>query len=177
MGQVNILLQLSRIEGWYSPRKIPRLFALIIGINDYHSPQIPSLRSAIHDAMEYKDYLINYLGVPTTQINMLLGKDAQRKAIIEAFESLGNDARINYGDPIFIVYTGHGSEDDPPPDWESGIQPSCIQVLVPQDYCAIPGSEVPYIPDRTIGALLEDIARRKGNNIVSKRFFFFRNPF
>lgn len=102
---------------------------------------------------------------------MLINKAASRDAILEAIRSFKDDARINFGDPIFIFYAGHGSQIEAPPGWETGGRHR-IQALVPYDCCSTRGLEVLCIPDRTIGALLEDIADRKGNNIVSKSFSF-----
>ncbi|KAF8961631.1 caspase domain-containing protein [Flammula alnicola] len=138
----------------------PRLFALIIGINFYAN--VGSLRGALADALSFKEYLESHLNVPADQIHTLINKSASRSAIIEAFIRLKNDTRIEKGDPIFIYYAGHGSEITAPP----GASESKIQVLIPEDYSAKPGQEVPPIPDRTIGALLTQIAEMKGDNIT-----------
>lgn len=128
------------------------------------------LKGAVRDAFAYKNYLSDYLGVPDTQIRMLINQAASRDAILEAFKSFKEDNRINVGDPIFIVFAGHGTQIEAPPGWETGGR-HLIQALVPYDYCSTRGLEVPCIPDRTIGALLEDIAETKGNNIVSMILF------
>ena len=137
-----------------------RLFALIIGINFYDN--VRSLRGAVTDALSIQDYLENSLKVPRGQILTLLNKSASRAAIIEAFLSLRDDGRIEQGDPIFIYYAGHGSQISSP-EGETG---SKLQVLVPQDYCAGREKNVAAIPDRTIGALIAQIAEKKGDNIV-----------
>jgi len=101
------------------PSPQPKLFALIIGINDYDN--VRSLRGAVADALSFKDYLENGLKVPTQQIYTLLDKSASRSAIIEAFKSLRDDGRIQEGDPILIYYAGHGNE-MPSPEHEAGAQ-------------------------------------------------------
>jgi hypothetical protein len=146
------------------PSPKPRLFALIIGINYYDNAQ--SLRGAVPDALSFKEYLEKRLGVPTQQIHTLLNKSASRTAIIEAFQNLRDDERIQKGDPIFIYYAGHGSE--LPSQSEVG---SKVQVLVPQDYCAKPEKKIPAIPDRTIAVLIAQIAEKKGDNIVKSSHF------
>ncbi|KDR74065.1 hypothetical protein GALMADRAFT_250798 [Galerina marginata CBS 339.88] len=147
-----------------SPRT--RLFALLIGINDYKAAEIDSLRGAVADALAFKDYLMSHLQVPRSQITALLKEKASRSAIIRAFQRLQDDPRIKDGDPIFIFYAGHGSELLSPRPWHTGGAGSKFQVIVPQDYCTRPGREVHVIPDRTIGALLKAIADKKGNNIT-----------
>jgi Caspase domain len=143
----------------------PRLFALIIGINYYDN--LWSLRGAAADALAVKSYLENSLRVPSGQIHMLLNKSASRAAIIRAFFNLRDDGRIEEGDPILIYYTGHGGQ-IASPEGEVG---SKLQALLPQDYCE---RLVPPILNRTIGALIAQIAEKKGDNIVSLIFEFSR---
>ena len=133
------------------------MFALIIGINLYDS--VRSLRGAAGDALSVKKYLEESLKVPSGQIHTLLNKEASRTAIIDAFSSLRDDGRIVEGDAIFIYFAGHGSEIE-------GDVGNKQQVLVPQDYCVTDEKYVPAIPDRTIGALISQIAEKKGDNIV-----------
>ena len=144
------------------------MFALIIGINYYDS--VRSLRGATGDALAVKKYLEDSLKVPSGQIHTLLNKEASRTAIIKAFFDLRDDGRIAEGDPIFIYFAGHGSE-IAAPEGEVG---SKLQVLLPQDYCVTDEKYVPAIPDHTIGALIAEIAEKKGDNIVRLIFEFAR---
>ena len=153
------------------PSPTPRLFALIIGINNYD--HVRSLRGAVADALSVQDYLKNNLKVPAQQIHMLLSESASRAAIIEAFKNLREDKRIQEGDPIFIYYAGHGSE-LPVPGSKAG---SRRRVLVPQDYCATPEKNIPPIPYHTIEVLIAQIAERKGDNIVSRPIFNFAREY
>ena len=150
------------------PSPKPRLFALIIGINYYDN--VRSLRGAMGDALLVKKYLEDSLKVPSGQIHTLLNKEASRAAIIEAFFNLRDDGRIVEGDPIFIYFAGHGSEIASP----EGDVGSKLQALLPQDYCVKDEKYVPAISDRTIGALIVQIAQKKGDNIVRLIFEFSR---
>ncbi|KAF8436573.1 caspase domain-containing protein [Boletus edulis BED1] len=136
------------------------LFALIIGIGDY--AMYPQLRGAVTDAKAIKHYLEVDLQVSEDHIFTLFDKEATRTAIIEAFQKILDDERINKGDPIVIFYAGHGGECPPPLAWNLKGK---VQCLIPQD-CEITGAEPLPIPDRTIGALIEDIAKAKGDNIT-----------
>jgi len=142
------------------------LFALIIGINHYDNAR--PLRGATTDALSIKKYLEDSLKVPSGQIHTLLDKSASRAAIIKAFLGLRDDGRIAEGEPIFIYFAGHGSE-IASPEGEVG---SKLQALLPQDYCVMDEKYVPAIPDRTIGALIAQIAEKKGDNIVRLIFEF-----
>ena len=53
-------------------------------------------------------------------------------------------------------------------DWKTGSKK--IQMLIPQDYSDMKGREVHGIPDHTIGALVNDVAEAKGDNIVGLLF-------
>ncbi|KAF8970606.1 hypothetical protein BDZ97DRAFT_1790093 [Flammula alnicola] len=146
----------------------PGLFALIIGINSYKSKEFSDLYGAVPDARLFEDYLKTDLKVPSNQICVLLDQAASRKAIIEAFIALKNDERIKKGDPILIFFAGHGGELQPSDDWASRGLGITMQMLVPQDYCSksLESKSVPGIPDRTIAALLQGIAEKKGDNIT-----------
>ncbi|CCM00516.1 uncharacterized protein FIBRA_02550 [Fibroporia radiculosa] len=146
-------------------RPDPHLFALIIGINDYKYPSTPNLLGAVPDADAVRDYLQEQLGVPSSQIINLRDSQATRAAILHEIHAFMNDDRIQKGDPILIYYAGHGASAHAPPNWEAGG--SHIQLLVPHDQSCIDcsGHLVHGIPDRTLGALLTQIADKKGDNI------------
>lgn len=136
-----------------------RRFALIIGINDYLTER--NLRGAVADAKAIKDYLEEVVRVPEGHIRTLFDGEATRDAMIQAFEDLRDNQRICHSDPIVIYYAGHGGELDPPPAWNVKRK---IQCLLPHDYRP---TNIHPIPDRTIGSLIENIAKLKGDNIVS----------
>ena len=161
-GQRNVgwivRLDFSGLTKDFRPK--PRLFALLIGINDYG--HVRPLRGAVPDILSVRTYLEGYLKVPRDQIQILTDQSASRCAIIDAFKGLQDDERIKEGDPILIYFAGHGSEI---PDPEDKFEKK-MQAIVPQDYCERPGNEILAIPDRTIGALIAKIANKKGDNIV-----------
>ncbi|KAH0832380.1 peptidase C14, caspase domain-containing protein [Lanmaoa asiatica] len=144
----------------HSGRSMQNMFALIIGIDDYISCR--KLRGAVADAKSVKEYLEEVLQVPQDHIRTLFDHQATRSAIIKAFRDLRSDQRIENGDPIVIFYAGHGGELPAPLFWGPWGVESKIQCLLPQDY---KGSTIYPIPDCTIGALIQDIAKEKGNNI------------
>ena len=150
---------------YFSPQS--RLFALIVAINNYDSKDFPNLHGAVADANDVLDLLRADYQVPPEQIRVLTDKAASRSGIISALNRLSMDPRIQLGDPILFYFAGHGSEITPPKGWECGGPGSKIQILVPQDYCSNAGHEIPGIPDRTIGFLLDKITHTKGDNIVS----------
>ena len=145
----------------------PRLFALIIGINKYESPNIPNLLGAVPDADAMRGYLQRHLGVPSSQIRILRDSEATRTAIIDEIEAFSFDDEIKVGDPILIYYAGHGGWAETPKGWEVGSS-GRIELLIPYDQSSSLEDPNPKhgIPDRTLGALLSHLADKKGDNIV-----------
>jgi hypothetical protein len=111
-----------------------------------------------------KDYLEKRLGVPESRIQTLFDEDATHNGIIQKLRDLQH-VDTKEGDPILIYYAGHGVTGDAPEDWEvSGDRK--IELLAPHDIDYKDKFLVNAIPDLTIGMLLEDLAKAKGNNIV-----------
>lgn len=159
--------------------------ALIIGIDKYKSKNIRNLEGAVADADAVDEYLRSELRVPGDQIVNLRNERATQKAILGQLRALsarcrvtptGNPVPVSKGDPYIIYFAGHGTSAIAPDGWitETGK----ISMLVPHD-----GSNgkddtraTCNIPDRTIGALLHELAdgrvvgSGKGNNIVRSPF-------
>ncbi|KAF9477983.1 hypothetical protein BDN70DRAFT_836903 [Pholiota conissans] len=152
-------------------RQITRLFALLIGVNNYlcQGPELPPLRGAVPDVEEFRLYLTTYLSVPADHINILIDANATRTAILKALHDLSEDNRIEKGDAILVYYAGHGTELNAPENWEAGGPNAKIQAIVPYD-CTFFGEifehKVPPIPDRVLEMILAVIAEKKGDNIT-----------
>jgi hypothetical protein len=144
---------------------------LIIGINEYRSPNIPKLLGAVPDADDVLGYLQVRLGVPSSQIRNLRNSEATRAAIIDEIVAFSLNDKIKKGDPILIYYAGHGGSADTPKGWEVGSTGK-IELLIPYDHSSLL-EDTNYkhgIPDRTLGALLSHLAKKKGDNIVRQIF-------
>ncbi|KAF8607165.1 hypothetical protein BDV93DRAFT_552908 [Ceratobasidium sp. AG-I] len=143
------------------------LFALIVGINKYS--KILPLTGAVADANALADFLATDIKVPLSHIINLRDESASREAIIQALSSLKVDPRIRKGDPILIFYAGHGGLKEASDEWKARYATDEIQAIFPCDYkTEVPGSKevVNCIPDRTILALLNELAAAKGDNIT-----------
>jgi hypothetical protein len=90
-----------------------KIWAVVIGINEYRNVQ--SLRYAISDAEGFKEYLSEYIGVPSDDIFFLTNEDAT-KAEIQSL--LGTKIRRLAGkdDTVIIFYAGHGAVETDPVD-------------------------------------------------------------
>lgn len=148
------------------PRSPSRLFALIIGINQYQN-EPRKLKGAVADAEAMVDFLKTALRVADNRIKNLRDQQATRSNICQSIRDLGKCEDIQQGDPILIYYAGHGAEVDPPEGWPSGGDK--IQMLLPYNFRARTSTseDEQGILDITLCILLKDLALAKGNNIVS----------
>jgi hypothetical protein len=112
-----------------------------------------------------KYYLQDTLGVPPSRIKTLFDEEATHDGIIKNLSAL-KDTDAKEGDPILIFYAGYGVSGDAPNDW-AAFGHRKIKLLAPHDmdYNA-DKCVVNAIPDHTVGVLLEDLAKAKGDNIV-----------
>ncbi len=82
--------------------------AVVVGISDYQSPQIPDLRFADRDATAFADWLRSPAGraLPPENIVLLTNKTATTGAIASAMDWL--IAECQAGDRAIIYFSGHG---------------------------------------------------------------------
>ncbi|KII92774.1 hypothetical protein PLICRDRAFT_102627 [Plicaturopsis crispa FD-325 SS-3] len=157
-----------------------RVFALIIGINNYKSGAIWNLESCCDDAKNVKRWLINDLNVPRSQICLLLDNEATKTQIEDRFmDHLVNNPAIERDDAILIYFAGHGSTLTAPRDWFEG-ETGRVEVLCPHDHdtkCATTGGRVAGISDRSMHAMLSDLSAVKGSNITLILDCCFTPPF
>jgi hypothetical protein len=146
---------------------------------------MPSLSGAVRDMRDMKSFLVNAFNVPTgstLDIRELKDKKATHANIIDELRKLKDDNLVKKNDAILIYYAGHGATMPPPEGWPgySSTPPMPngwpedveIQCIVASDavvskqnqkYC-VSG----VVLDRTLAALLQDLADKRGSNIVRR---------
>ncbi|KAI0339456.1 hypothetical protein BDW22DRAFT_1431720 [Trametopsis cervina] len=146
------------------------LQAIVIGIDKYRKPYgddigAPDLTGAVADADHMEAFLRNMLKVPSKNIISLRNEKATRSNILSRISSLKCNSAIQRDDPILIYFAGHGGVAQPPVGW--GDRDPEVQLLIPHDFIVdLNGGGVPGIPDRTLGALFNQLAGVKGDNIT-----------
>ena len=169
-------------------RQFQRLFALVIGIDRYknvNGEDLCNLNGAVADANAVYNFLRNDLGVPATNVRNLRDSEATRENIIEAIQSFVFNVNIEKNDPIFIYYAGHGATSKAKISISNDSTPfrgQEFEVIVPSDinlasdYIPNPRNRVTGIADYEIRRLLNEVAKKKGNNIVrcSRSMFVFQ---
>ena len=144
-----------------------RVFALIIGVDQYKSSRIWNLSSCVDDAQNIKRWLLDDLHVPRDQICILLDDKATKRAIEDCFMShLVSNAAIEPGDAILVYFAGHGSRLMAPEGWYNA---SCarVEMLCPHDHdTRSREGRVSGITDWSMHAMMQELCSVKGDNIT-----------
>jgi hypothetical protein len=119
-------------------------------------------------------YLVDTLGVPTSNIEMLLNAAATQDKVEEAFvRHLICNPAVQDGDAIIIYWAGHGSRIPAPMDWFGedihAARSHNVEVLCTYDYEKMRADgmgRIAGISDRSMQTMLDDLAAVKGDNIT-----------
>ncbi|KAJ7209200.1 caspase domain-containing protein [Mycena pura] len=150
-----------------------KVFALIIGINDYKaSDHFSTLQGAVNDAIEFRQYLLDSrekrgLQVPESNIVSLINEEATRDKILATFRShfLDNPRIPNGGETTMILFfAGHGARVEARGNLMSVDEK--VEGICPVDERTESPSYVHTIPDYVLGWLLRELALKKGPNIT-----------
>ncbi|QRV99097.1 Tyrosine kinase domain protein [Ceratobasidium sp. AG-Ba] len=154
-------------RAYMSESDYSNLHGLIIGINKYKSSHNADLDGCVSDATSVLNYLVQDLGVPRGQILTLFDEQATREGIITAFWThLIHNGSIKPSDPIVIYYAGQGESALAPPEiYSSDGQ---WEFILPHDGDTTNRDETYIfgIEDRTLGALIYELNKEKGDNIT-----------
>lgn len=160
-----------------------RVFALIVGIDQYKSGSIWNLESATSDAKAMRHWLSHHLDVPRSQIRTLLDSEATKSNIEEAFTShLINNPAIEHGDVILIYWAGHGTSIHAPKSWSSSssaVGYGQVEMLVTYDHDTKSPSgsgRISGISDRSMFTMMQALSKAKGDNITFTLDASFSSP-
>jgi glycosylphosphatidylinositol transamidase (GPIT) subunit GPI8 len=94
-----------------SPKSNPNGVALVIGIRDYQSENIPPVEFARRDAQLVREYLVNVLGFDRKNILPQNPEEVITLGKMKSFmrQKLPSYLRPNGESNVFIYYTGHGA--------------------------------------------------------------------
>jgi hypothetical protein len=142
------------------------MFALIVAIDQYKSKTIQNLSGCVNDGEAMVTFLRDMF--PKPHITRLYNEQATRENIINTFHSMFKEnKKIKPGDAMLLFYAGHGSCVRAPENWPPEYR--YIQTICPYDEETKCSNRkyIHGIPDFTINNLLVELAKVKGNNIVS----------
>jgi len=144
-----------------------RIFALVIGIDEYKSGAIWNLDSSADDARCVSQWLMQSLAVPKEHIQLLVNQEATKAAFENKFMGhLVNNPHIERNDAILIYFAGHGSIIRAREGWfENGSGDA--QALCTYDYDSKSAlGRCAGISDRSLLAMISELSEVKGNNIT-----------
>jgi Flp pilus assembly protein TadD len=102
---------IKRLEPSAAPSSGGSRWAVLVGVDQYESPDIRRLHGAVADARAVAEAVIRYAGFPTRQV-FLLTSDAPAKptasTILDTFSGIRN--AVQPGDLLLFFFAGHGVE-------------------------------------------------------------------
>jgi hypothetical protein len=105
VGVSSIVMLLSFATAWSAEQN---KWVLLIGIDHYQSPEIPTLRGAVNDVMLMRSILIGKFAVPPDHIKLLTNEQATHDAIVDAIRNHLGQAKPD--DIAILHFSGHGSQ-------------------------------------------------------------------
>jgi metacaspase-1 len=87
---------------------VSRIRALLVGIDEYERPDIPSLRGCVNDVALVRLLLKRYLGVPNEDIRVVVNQRATKENILRRLAA--TIERAAPGDVVVFYFSGHGSQ-------------------------------------------------------------------
>jgi tetratricopeptide (TPR) repeat protein len=79
-------------------------YGVVVGISTYQF--LPSLRFADRDALVFADYLVRLAGVPTSQVETLINRQATLINLTDALTTVKK--KVKPGDRVYVYFAGHG---------------------------------------------------------------------
>ncbi len=129
---------------------MPRIHALLVGINDYAN--ISKLHGCVADITAVESLLTSRVPTDSLNLRVLLDAAATRAGIIDGFRT--HLTKAGDGDIALFFFCGHGSEEPCPAEWRT-IEPSGMnQTIVPVDARA---NDVFDIADKELAALISEV--------------------
>ena len=129
-----------------------KIFAIIVGIDQYTKEDLPRLDHAVSDAKKLADFLTQDLQVPKHHVYPLYNDKATKDAIVNTIANLPTNSDFEPGHALLFFFSGLAGQAGPD-----------VGMICPVDINI--GSQT-GISDSTLIRLLEQISRSYGNNIV-----------
>src|SRR5262249_14357205 len=121
----------------------PRAVAVLIGISDYDSPDVPKMDFAVRDAQAVSRVLIDTLGYPTQNVLLPTKKDASSSRLKQLVQRQLKNLVVEGQWDVFFYYSGHGAPNANtkdayllPWDYEFGDEPNSVNAYAIEDLYA-----------------------------------------
>lgn len=128
-------------------------FALVIGVDDYLDPAISDLPGAARDAHDIHQSL---LGIPDIRVTKLIGREASKSRIVEAFREMIRASATD--DTLIFSYAGHGVQ---LPDRNGDEEDGMDEAFLLPDFRMDAMGEDSLLFDDEMDALIREAAPRE----------------
>ncbi|KAJ7763895.1 hypothetical protein B0H14DRAFT_2633684 [Mycena olivaceomarginata] len=119
-----------------------KIFAIVIGIDQYKSKEISNLQGCVRDAASMQEMLSHYS--PDAQISSITDAEATRAGILQAFEDhLLNNPCLKRNDVIVVYFAGKGRR-LPAPEGASGRDVDILTFILDASFSF-------YVPRGNVG--------------------------
>lgn len=136
------------------------LHALLVGINNYHpaSVNVNNLGGSLNDVLTIDEYLRktfkNHKDFEPVKPKILMDDEASREGVIKAFRAKAAEAKE--GDTFYFHYSGHGSREKAPPEFEAAFGEDKNETIVLYDSRTPDGMD---LADKELAFLLSEIPK------------------
>lgn len=138
------------------------IYSLFVGIDAYQAP-VPALHGCVNDITQIHDYLKERIQSEgdTFEPLMLTNEKATRQAIMDGFRKHLGRARST--DVALFYYSGHGSQENSPPEfWH--LEPDRLdETLVCYDSRTEEGWD---LADKELAQLISEVSRNKPHMVI-----------
>ncbi len=131
---------------------MPRIHALLVGINEYTA--VGALHGCVADITAVEALLRSRISADMLEMRVLRDAEATRAAIIDGFRT--HLARATADDVALFYFCGHGSEEKCPPEWLLLEPGGKNQTILPVDARV---GETFDLADKELCALIHEVAR------------------
>lgn len=158
ISDMNVVI--NKTAGGLSDIELPErenVYAVVIGIGEYKSKDVPALPYAVNDASSMYAMLTNNIvgGLPKTNVKFLVGPDATLTDIKVALGWLVNQGMDDEDAVLIFYYSGHGA---PEQDEQGNVRTA---YLIPYD------GQPKFLAETGIGVdyLQQELAKVKAKNV------------
>jgi len=140
-----------------------KLYALLVGINEYNHPTIKNLQGCVNDVQNIKKLLTSgNFNQLEPEVNVLVDADATHKGIIDAFRMNLRD-KVKSGDIAFFQYSGHGSRQLSAPEFRQFFSEPFDETIVCYDSRHTGGYD---LADKELAVLISETVQKGAEMIV-----------
>ncbi|MGB0930592.1 MAG: caspase family protein [Chitinophagales bacterium] len=140
---------------------IKKLYALLVGINNYNHPKVSNLKGCVNDVVNIKTYLESRFDKENRDIECLINENASYQNIIETFRN-HLTAKAKKGDVVFFHYSGHGAREVAAEGFRPFFPEGKEETLVCYDSRQKGGHD---LADKELAVLISEVAA-KGAHVV-----------